>query len=168
MAARPPLTAVGHDAPVPKRSAGLLVWRRVAGGGVEVLLAHPGGPLFASKDVWTVPKGEYGPDEEPLAAARREFAEEIGQPAPAGPLTDLGESRQASGKVNRVFAVEGDLDAADVRSNLFPMVWPPRSGQVQEFPEVDRAGWFDLDSARSKVFPGQLPFLDRLAEALGL
>jgi len=153
---------------MPKRSAGLLLWRRRADGQPEVLLAHPGGPLFARRDegVWTIPKGEYGPEEAPELAARREFAEEIGQPPPDGELVPLGEARQRSGKVNTVWAVEGDLDVREVRSNLFAMVWPPHSGTLAEFPEIDAAAWFDLPSARRKIAPGQLPFLDRLAERL--
>jgi len=153
---------------MPKRSAGLLLWRRRADGQPEVLLAHPGGPVFARRDegVWTIPKGEYGPEEAPELAARREFAEEIGQPPPDGELVPLGEARQRSGKVNTMWAVEGDLDVRDVRSNLFTMVWPPRSGTLGEFPEVDAAAWFDLPSARRKIAPGQLPFLDRLAGQL--
>jgi len=149
---------------VPKRSAGLLLWRR-RDGVVEVLLAHPGGPLFATRDdgSWSVPKGEYTEQEEPLAAARREFFEELGKPAPAGEPVPLGEARQASGKVNTVWAIRGDLDASDVVSNLFSMEWPPRSGRLQEFPEIDRAEWFDLATARVKLAAGQLPFLDRVA-----
>ncbi len=165
------------------RSAGLLVWRRdVTGpagpsidglGAVRVLLAHPGGPLFGRKDdgVWSVPKGEYPVDEDPLSAARREFAEEVGVPAPDGLLHPLGEARGRGGKVNTVWAVEvadaSGLPDGPVESNLFPMVWPPRSGRVQHFPEVDRVEWFDLATARRKVFPAQAPFLDRLAELAG-
>ncbi|NHC13730.1 NUDIX domain-containing protein [Motilibacter deserti] len=150
---------------MPKRSAGLLLWRRREGV-VEVLLAHPGGPLFARRDdgAWSVPKGEYTDDEEPLAAARREFLEEIGTAAPDGEPFPLGEARQSSGKVNVVWALRGDLDVTEVHSNLFSMEWPPRSGRHQEFPEIDRAAWFDLETARRKIFASQLPFLDRLAE----
>lgn len=146
-----------------KRSAGLLVWRR-GPDGVEVLLGHPGGPLFASKDIWTIPKGEYDGTEDPLAAARREFAEELGLPAPPGPDVALGEVKQRGGKLVTVWAVEGDLDATLARSNLFSMQWPPRSGRWQEFPELDRAQWFPLDAA--PVFPAQAPFLERLRELL--
>lgn len=154
---------------MPVRSAGLLVWRRGDDGSVEVLLAHPGGPLFARKDDghWSVPKGEHGPEEDALEAAHREFAEELGQPAPGGEPTPLGEARQRSGKVNEVWAVEGDLEVDEVRSNLFSMQWPPRSGRYQEFPEIDRAAWFPLAQARTKLFPAQLPFLDRLEALLG-
>ena len=146
-----------------KRSAGLLVWRRTTDG-IEVLLGHPGGPLFASKDTWTIPKGEYDGTEEPLAAARREFAEELGLPAPAGSVVALGEVKQRGGKLVTIWAVEGDLDATLARSNLFSMQWPPRSGRWQEFPELDRAQWFALDDA--PVFPAQAPFLERLRELL--
>lgn len=158
-------------------SAGLLVWRRDLDGGagdrsdaVLVLLAHPGGPLYTRKDegVWSVPKGEHGPDEEPLVAARREFAEELGVPAPGGEARPLGAAPQGRGKVNAVWAVEvpdaSGLPDGPVSSNLFPMTWPPRSGRVQEFPEIDRVAWFDLDAARRKIRVAQQPFLDRLAE----
>ena len=152
---------------MPKRSAGLLLWRRAATG-VEVLLGHPGGPLFARRDdgVWTIPKGEYDADEDGRAAAYREFAEEIGVAPPDGAAVPLGEVRQAGGKVVSVWAQEGDVDAAAISSNVFTMQWPPRSGRMQEFPELDRAAWFDLDDARRKVFAAQVPFLDRLAELL--
>ena len=129
------------------RSAGILLYRRGSAGGLEVLLVHPGGPIWARRDagVWSIPKGEYGDDEEPLTAARREFAEELGSPAPDdAPPLDLGEVRQKSGKRVRAWALPGDLDAAVVTSNTFEMQWPPRSGRMQAFPEVDRAQWFDL------------------------
>ena len=129
-----------------------------------MLLAHPGGPLFERKDDgnWSIPKGEYDSDEEPLAAANREFAEEIGvAPPPATPVP-LGEARQRSGKVNTIWAVEGELDVTEVHSNLFSMEWPPRSVRMQEFPEIDRAAWFDLPTAEVKVFASQSVFLDRL------
>lgn len=151
-----------------RRAAGILLWRR-RGHGVEVLLAHPGGPLFARKDhgAWTVPKGELDGDEDDLAAARREFAEELGVPAPAGPAVPLGEARQKGGKTNVVWAVEGDVDVQSVVSNTFTMEWPPRSGRISSFPEVDRAAWFDLDGeARERIRDGQLAFLDRLREHL--
>lgn len=151
-----------------KRSAGLLVWRRRRDGGVEVLLGHPGGPLFARRDDhhWTVPKGEYLPDEEALAAAHREFAEELGVAPPDGDPIPLGEVVQRGGKIVTVWALEGDLDVTRIESNLFTMEWPPRSGRQQEFPELDRAAWFDLETARGKVFAAQEAFLDRLAAAL--
>lgn len=148
------------------RSAGLLLWRRTPAGAVEVLLAHPGGPLFARKDVWGVPQGELDPDEDALVAAYREFTEEVGTAPPKGDPVPLGEARQPSGKVNVVWALEGDLAAGEARSNHFSMEWPPRSGRVQSFPEVDRVGWFTLQAARERAFPSQLPFLDRLAALL--
>ncbi len=153
---------------MPKLSAGLLVWRRTDDG-IEVLIVHPGGPFWAKKDdgAWSVPKGEYEPSEDPLEVARREFEEEIGQPPPEeGEPEWLGELRQPSGKVVSAWAIEGDLDVSDVRSNTFEMEWPPRSGRTQEFPEVDRAGWFGLEEARRKILGGQLGFLDRLEELL--
>ena len=152
---------------MPKLSAGLLVYRR-ADDTIEVLLVHPGGPFRAKKDdgAWSLPKGEYEPGEDPLLVALREFEEEIGQPAPDhSEARGLGDQRQASGKIVSAWAVEGDVDVSNVRSNTFEMEWPPRSGRTQEFPEVDRAGWFDLDAAREKLIRGQVGFLDRL-EAL--
>ncbi|MDT4946207.1 MAG: hypothetical protein QOH14_2940 [Pseudonocardiales bacterium] len=123
-----------------------------------------GGPFWARKDIgaWSVPKGEYEPDEQPLAAARREFLEELGLPAPEGELIDLGEVRQSSGKVVTVWAVEGDLDPADVVPGTFEMEWPKGSGQLREFPEIDRVAWLDVDAARAKIVAAQRPFLDRL------
>jgi predicted NUDIX family NTP pyrophosphohydrolase len=153
---------------VPKLSAGLLVYRR-ADPELEVLLVHPGGPFWARKDegAWSVPKGEYGPSEDPLEVALREFEEEIGQAPPERDEPEwLGELRQPSGKVVSAWAMEGDLDVSDVRSNTFEMEWPPRSRRTQEFPEVDRAGWFGLEEARRKIHRGQLGFLDRLEELL--
>ena len=153
---------------MPKLSAGLLVYRRT-GGELEVLIVHPGGPFWAKKDdgAWSVPKGEYEPDEDPLEVALREFEEEIGaEPPDHATAVSLGELRQPSGKVVRAWAVEGDLDVSEVRSNTFEMEWPPRSGRTQEFPEVDRAGWFGLEEARRKLLRGQVGFLDRLEELL--
>jgi len=149
------------------RSAGLLLYL-VRDGVPEVLLGHMGGPFWARKDdgAWSLPKGEHGPDEEPVAVARREFEEELGSPVPAGDLVPLGQLRVTSGKVMAAWAVEGDLDAAACVSNTFELEWPPRSGRMQEFPEIDRAGWFDLDEARAKLVKGQVPFLDRLLDAL--
>ncbi|MDT4936316.1 MAG: hypothetical protein QOK11_4208 [Pseudonocardiales bacterium] len=123
-----------------------------------------GGPFWARKDIgaWSVPKGEYEPDEQPLAAARREFLEELGLPAPEGELIDLGEVRQSSGKVVTAWAVEGDLDPADVVPGTFEMEWPKGSGQLREFPEIDRVAWLDVDAARAKIVAAQRPFLDRL------
>jgi predicted NUDIX family NTP pyrophosphohydrolase len=148
-----------------RTSAGILLFRR-GGSGPEVLLGHMGGPFWAKKDdgAWSLPKGEHGPDEEPLAVARREFEEELGSPVPAADLVPLGELRVTSGKVLTVWAVEGDLDAGACRSNTFTIEWPPRSGRMQEFPEIDRAAWFGLDEARTKLVKGQVPFLDRLLE----
>ena len=152
-----------------KHSAGLLMYRRSASGALQVLLAHPGGPFWRNKDegAWTLPKGEYEGDEEPLAAARREFAEELGLPAPAGRALDLGTIKQAGGKVVQAWALEGDLDTDAVRSNSFELEWPRGSGTVQSFPEVDRAAWFDLRSARVKLVKGQVGFLERLSGLLG-
>ncbi len=148
---------------MPKRSAGLLMfrWRE---GTLEVFLVHPGGPFWARKDdgAWSIPKGEYEEDEDPLAAARREFEEETGFAA-EGRFTPLGEIKQAGGKVVTAWAVEGDCDASLLKSNLFPMEWPPKSGRMQEFPEVDRAGWFPIEAARMKLLKGQTRFLDQLA-----
>jgi len=142
-----------------KRSAGILLFRRVPA--LEVLLAHPGGPLHAKKDVWTVPKGEYADDEVPIDAAYREFAEETGHPVPAGPALDLGEIQQKGGKLVVAWAVEGDVDPGTCVSNTFGMTW---QGRWQEFPEIDRVAWFDLATARAKINERQAPFLDRLRE----
>ena len=149
----------------PVRSSGVLLYRR-GPGGVEVLLGHMGGPFWARKDegAWSIPKGEHDPGEEGEAAARREFAEELGRPVPAAELHPLGEVRGR--KLLAVWAAEGDLDADAISSGTFPLEWPPRSGRVQEFPEIDRAGWFDLATARTKLVKAQLPFLDRLAAHL--
>lgn len=153
---------------MPVLSAGLLLYRG-AGHGVEVLLAHPGGPFWAHRDdgAWTVPKGEYGAGEDPWAAAQREFAEEVGLAPPAGPRTDLGEFRQPSGKHLTVFAVAADLDITDAHSNTFSLEWPPRSGQHRLFPEVDRVGWFTLPQARVKLLRGQRPVLECLLGRCG-
>jgi predicted NUDIX family NTP pyrophosphohydrolase len=149
-----------------RTSAGIVLYRLTTGGGLEVLLVHPGGPFWVRRDLgaWSIPKGEYGPDEAPLAAARREFAEELGVAAPEGPIEDLGEVRQKSGKLVRAWALAGDADVSRVRSNTFTLEWPPRSGVTQEFPEVDRAEWFELSVAREKITPAQVPLLDRLRE----
>ena len=150
-----------------RRSAGLLLFRH-SGERIEVLLVHPGGPFWAKRDhgIWSIPKGEYPEDEDALTAARREFAEELGSPPPDGETIELGEVRQKAGKVVRAWAVAGDLDAAQITSNTFEMQWPPRSGRTQEFPEVDRAQWFDLEQARERINPAQAALLDRLREAL--
>jgi predicted NUDIX family NTP pyrophosphohydrolase len=149
-----------------KRSAGLLLYRR-ASDGLEVLLVHPGGPFWTKKDagVWSIPKGEYEPGDDALTAARREFEEELGSAPPDGATLELGEVRQKSGKLVHAWALEGDLDATAAHSNTFTIEWPPRSGRMQEFPEVDRAEWFRVDLARQKINPAQVAFLDRLAEA---
>ena len=146
-----------------KRSAGILLHRRGADGAREVLLVHPGGPFWAKKDAgaWSIPKGEYDDGEDARAAALREFAEELGAPPPDGDLVDLGEVRQRSGKTVVAWALEGDADADAIRSNTFTMEWPPRSGTMREFPEVDRAGWFGLDEAREKLNPAHAAFVDR-------
>ncbi len=149
-------------------SAGVLLWRR-GPSGVEVLIGHMGGPFWARKDdaAWSLPKGEHGPDEEPLAAALREFAEELGSPVPSTDLVPLGTVRQSGGKVLTAWAAEGDLDADAITSGTFSLEWPPRSGRVQEFPEIDRAAWVTVDVARGKLVTGQVPLLDRLLEVLG-
>jgi predicted NUDIX family NTP pyrophosphohydrolase len=152
-----------------KRSAGILLFREDAER-VEVLLGHMGGPFFAHRDAggWSVPKGEYDPDEPPIEAAVREFEEELGLPMPAGELVALGEARQAGGKVVTVWAVRGDLDPRRVVPGTFVMEWPRGSGRLERFPEVDRADWFDLATARDKLVSGQRVFLDRLREHLAV
>lgn len=147
-------------------SAGILLHRSGIGG-TEVLLVHPGGPFWASKDVgaWSIPKGEVDAGEDPRATALREFAEETGTRPPDGALDDLGSVKLKSGKLVQAFAVAGDLDPATVHSNTFELEWPPRSGRTQSFPEIDRADWFPLDAARAKLNPAQAEFVDRL-EAL--
>ncbi|MET9326530.1 NUDIX domain-containing protein [Tsukamurella sp. NPDC003166] len=147
-------------------SAGLLLFRR-DGGTVEVLIGHMGGPFWARKDAhgWSIPKGLYT-DEEPLAAAEREFAEELGSPAPAGPTVPLGSVRQSGGKTVTVFAREGDFDAATITSNEFELEWPRGSGRMQTFPEIARADWFSLDEAAEKLVQAQSAFLNRLREHL--
>jgi len=151
-----------------QRSAGLLLYRRRQRG-IEVLLVHPGGPFWARKDegAWSIPKGEHGPGEDPLAAARREFAEETGATAPAGEFVALGAFRQSSGKIVEAWAVEGDFDPAALKSNAFTLEWPPRSGRMREVPEVDRAGWFAPEEAARKVLKGQRPILEALLQRLG-
>lgn len=150
------------------QSAGLLLHRRGTGGGLEVLLVHPGGPLWARRDAgaWSIPKGELQAGEEPLAAARREFCEELGSPPPDGEAVELGEVRLRSGKRVRAWALAGDLEAATIVSGTFEMKWPPRSGRTREFPEVDRAQWFDLLTAREKLNAAQVELVDRLEDML--
>jgi predicted NUDIX family NTP pyrophosphohydrolase len=149
---------------MPERSAGILLFRH--GDGLEVLLVHPGGPYFARRDAgaWGIPKGLYEPGEEPLACARREFAEELGTRCPDGPVLELGEIRQRNGKRVTAWALEGNLDTGAITSNTFTIEWPPRSGRMQEFPEVDRAAWFGVEAARDKLLAAQVPLLDRLVE----
>ncbi|MFD4370968.1 NUDIX domain-containing protein [Streptomyces sp. NPDC058486] len=146
------------------RSAGVLVFRRVGGGGIEVLIGHMGGPFWARREegAWSVPKGEYGADEAPEDAARREFLEELGVPVPDGEWFGLGEVRQAGGKTVTVWAVEGDLDPAAVVPGTFTMEWPPRSGVQAEFPELDRVGWHTPEEAAPLLVKGQREFLERL------
>jgi predicted NUDIX family NTP pyrophosphohydrolase len=151
---------------MPKQSAGLLIYRQ-RGATPEVFLVHPGGPFWAKKDAgaWSIPKGEFETGEDPLATARREFTEETGFTID-GPFTALPPVKQPGGKIVHAFAVPGDCDASAIRSNSFTLEWPPRSGRRQEFPEVDRAGWFDLAAAREKILRGQLPLLDALERLL--
>ena len=153
---------------MPKHSAGLLLYRG-SGHGLEVLLVHLGGPYWAKRDdgAWTVPKGEYEQGDDPKAAAQREFAEELGSAPPAGRLLDLGEVRQSGGKWTRLWALYGDLDVTVVHSNSFEMEWPPHSGRRSSFPEVDRAAWFTLPEARTKLLSSLTPFLGRLVAQLG-
>jgi len=147
---------------MPPLSAGILLYRRREGG-IEVLLVHPGGPYWRGKDAgaWMIPKGQIEPGEEPAAAALREFEEELGM-RPEGLPQPLCRIRQKGGKWVEAFALEGDLDPAAIASNVFEAEWPPRSGRLQSFPEVDRAAWFALDEARHKILPSQRPILDRL------
>jgi predicted NUDIX family NTP pyrophosphohydrolase len=152
---------------MPASSAGILMYRRT-GSALEVLLVHSGGPFWRNKDdgAWSIPKGEIDEGEDPAEAALREFMEEIGS-VPEGPLRSLGEIRQRGGKRVHAFAVEGDIDAGAIASNTFEIEWLPKSGRLQTFPEVDRAGWFDLPVARVKIIESQRLFLDRLADREG-
>ena len=151
-----------------KRSAGLLLFRHTDGG-IEVLLGHMGGPFFARRDAgaWSIPKGEYEPDEPAWDAARREFQEELGLAPPDGEALPLGEVRQANRKIVTVWAIEADLDPATAVPGTFTMEWPPKSGRTQEFPELDRVEWFGLDRARAVIVKAQAEFLDRLLEHSG-
>jgi predicted NUDIX family NTP pyrophosphohydrolase len=151
---------------MPRENAGLLLYRN-GQGGLEVLLVHPGGPFWKNKDLaaWTIPKGEVEPGEDPLTAARREFAEELGF-SPDGKFLPLTAIKQKSGKVVRAWAVHGDWDPGNLKSNTFTLEWPPRSGKLQEFPEVDRAAFFDLQVAREKINPAQIALLEELERKL--
>ncbi len=154
---------------MPKLSAGLLGYRTGADGALEVLLVHPGGPLWKNKDAhaWSIPKGEYEETADPQQAAEREFEEELGMPPPDGTRLDLGRVRQASGKHVRAWAIEaGALTVDEITSNEFEMEWPPKSGRIQLFPEVDRAEWMDVAQARERVVKAQSAFFDRLIDAL--
>ena len=150
------------------RSAGILLYRCGEDGTVEVLVGHMGGPFWAHRDeaAWSVPKGEYGEDEDAERAARREFVEELGLPVPPGPLRALGELRQPSGKRLTLWALAGDLDVESVRPGTFSLEWPPRSGRTQEYPEIDRVAWLGVEEARPLLVKGQRLFLDRLLELL--
>lgn len=150
-------------------SAGILLYRRGAEARLEVWIAHMGGPFWAGKEVhaWSLPKGEYSAGEDPWLAARREFAEEMGTPAPPADYIRLGAFRQPSGKVITVFAAESDFRPEEIRSNTFPLEWPKGSGKVQDFPEIDRAAWSTEAEARTRLVRGQLPILDALLEHLG-
>jgi predicted NUDIX family NTP pyrophosphohydrolase len=152
-----------------KQSAGLLLFRKTAKG-ILVLIVHPGGPFWAKKDAgaWSIPKGEFADGEEPLHAARREFAEELGRPAPEGELIKLGAVKQSSSKIVHAWTQEADFDAGNIRSNTVTLEWPPKSGRQQEFPEVDKAAWVSLAAAKTKLVKGQLPLLEALARHLAV
>jgi predicted NUDIX family NTP pyrophosphohydrolase len=156
---------------MPRSSAGLLVYRMSgeAPGTVELLVVHPGGPFWAKKDqgAWSIPKGEHEPGDDPAACAKREFSEELGVAPPKGPWTDLGDVVQSGGKRVHAWAVRGDLDASQIRSNTFEMQWPPRSGQTCSFPEIDAVAWVTVDEARQKLVSAQVAFVDRLVACLG-
>ncbi len=151
---------------MPRLSAGLLMYR-IKEGAVQVLLAHPGGPYFRNQDegAWSIPKGEPAPGEDLLLTAQREFREETGLPA-VGPFTPLQTVKQKGGKLVHAWAFAGDCDPAAIRSNTFTLEWPPRSGQQQEFPEIDRAEFFDLETARRKIKSGQVGLIDQLEQLL--
>jgi predicted NUDIX family NTP pyrophosphohydrolase len=152
---------------MPKLSAGLLLYR-VKDGSVDVLIGHPGGPFWAKKDdgAWSIPKGEYVEGEDSWLAARREFEEELGKSPPDGPRIDFPPLRQPSGKIITAYAVRGDLDLDGAVSNTFALEWPKGSGNVREYPEIDRVDWFSVDAARSKLLKGQRPLLDQLMDAV--
>jgi predicted NUDIX family NTP pyrophosphohydrolase len=147
-----------------KQSAGVLLYRNKSD--LEVLLVHPGGPFWTRKDLsaWSVPKGEYEEGEDPKSAAVRELKEETGIEVQTLELRDLGEIKQKSGKTVKAWTAESDFDPKELKSNTFELEWPPRSGQKQEFPEVDRVEWFDIETAKAKILPAQIPFLERLGQ----
>jgi predicted NUDIX family NTP pyrophosphohydrolase len=151
-----------------KQSAGILLFKQTSQG-LTVLIVHPGGPFWSKRDsgAWSIPKGEFIDGEDPLVAAKREFIEEMGKPVPEGSCINLGSSKQPSGKIVHIWALESDFDDSDVNSNKFTMEWPPRSGQKQEFPEVDRAKWYPISKAKIKIVKGQTVFLDKLETYLG-
>jgi predicted NUDIX family NTP pyrophosphohydrolase len=153
---------------VPVRSAGILLYRHSAEGGLELWIAHMGGPFWAGKQAhsWSLPKGEYLADEDPLVAARREFAEEMGTPPPEADYVLLGEFRQPSGKLITVFAAEADFQPGRIVSNTFPLEWPKGSGTIRDFPEIDDARWISEAEARGKLVKGQLPIVDALVRTL--
>ena len=153
---------------MPRLSSGLLLFRRREGR-LEVLLVHPGGPFWRRRDAggWSLPKGEHEPNENSLSAARREFAEELGLPPPAGEAIELGAVKQPSGKLIHAWGLAADIDVSQIQSNSFELEWPRGSGELRLFPEVDRAAWFDLATAREKLIAGQRPLLDLLLERVG-
>jgi predicted NUDIX family NTP pyrophosphohydrolase len=152
-----------------KRSAALLLYRLPDGTGLEVLIAHMGGPFWARKNAraWSIPKGEYEDGEDSRSAAFREFEEEMGSAPPAGRIIELGETRQASGKIITTYAMQGDFDASKIQSNTFEMEWPKGSGKILEFPEMDRAEWMSLDRAAEMLVKGQVPILEALTDWWG-
>ena len=152
-----------------KKSAGLLLYREARdSSGIQVLLAHPGGPFWRNKDegAWTIPKGEFADDENPLAAAKREFEEELGAKPPADEYIPLKPIKQKNGKIVHAWAVKGDFDLATLRSNEFEIEWPPKSGRMRSFPEVDRAQWFSVDAAKRKMLTGQSALVDELLKLI--
>lgn len=151
---------------MPKKSAGILFYR-LTDGFTEVLLVHPGGPFWVNKDIgaWSVPKGEFEPGEEPLAAAIREVKEELGIEV-SGDFLELAPAKQKSGKIIYTWALQRDVDVSNITSNTFELEWPPKSGKMIQVPEVDRAGWFNMQEARDKIIPGQVPVLESLADKL--
>lgn len=153
---------------MPKRSAALLLYRLTESSGFEVLIVHMGGPFWAKKNArgWSIPKGEYDDGEDPRATAFREFEEEMGSAPPPGPVIELGEKRQPSGKIIRTYAMEGDFNASTIQSNTFEMEWPKGSGRMQEFPEVDRAAWMTAGQASEMLVKGQVPIIEALGEYL--